>query len=287
MFAFAEGNGDSITLGYDTLSGKWLSLYDFTFNRAIHTANYAMFNIDFEVLLYKYSKDDIHVEKCDYKSLARYNSDLPFYGTLRIGGYPLIKYCCFDVIFNPNYTIPKVLNSISWIHEYITRNTLDNNHPAELKIINRTITNKINDLDGLIIDIYSDSVDSGLLEVTPPSGSKLNDVADPTNPNAYKYPYYNKGVWNYSYFRNNIVTPVTDVELAALAQAYGVDVNTLKNVYKITDKNGNQLYVDGNPAYTSSDLRSLIYGKYIAVRFIFKNTNKLKFDNLVINVQKY
>lgn len=284
LFAFAEGNGDYVTLGYDTLGHKWLSLYDFTFNRSIHTANYAIFSIGNEVNLYKYSKS---TTVCDYKSLARYNSDLPFYGTLRLGNYPLIKYCCFDIIFNPNYTMPKVLDSISWIHEYIIRNTLNNNHPAELKIVNRTIANKIDDLNGLIIDVYSDSVDSGLLEVTPPSGSKLNDVANPANPNAYKYPYYNKGVWDYSFFRNNITTPVTDTELAALAQAYGVNVNTLKNVYKITDKNGNQLYVDGNPAYTSSDLRSLIYGKYIAVRFIFKNTNKLKFDNLVVNIKKY
>lgn len=281
FFAFVEGNGGYITLGYDTLGNKWLSLYDFTFNKAIHTANCAIFGIDLEAFLYKYSKGSTI---CDYKSLARYNDDLPFYGTQQVGSYPIIQYCCFDIIFNASYTTPKVLDSISWIHEYITRNTLDNNHPAELKIINRTIANKIDDLTGLIIDIYSDSVDSGLLNVTPSSGDKLNDVA---NPNSYKYPYYNKGIWNYSFFRNNITTPVTNTELEALAQAYGVNVNTLKNVYKITDKNGNQLYVDGNPAYTSSDLRSLIYGKYIAVRFIFKTVNKLKFDNLVFNLQKY
>lgn len=281
FFAFAEGNGGYITLGYDTLGNKWLSLYDFTFNKAIHTANCAIFGIDFEAFLYKYSKS---ATICDYKSLARYNDDLPFYGTQQVGSYPIIQYCCFDIIFNASYTMPKVLDSISWIHEYITRNTLDNNHPAELKIINRTIENRISDLNGVIIDVYSDSVDSGLLNVTPSSGDKLNDV---TNTNSYKYPYYNKGIWNYSYFRNNIVTPVTNAELEALAQAYGVNVNTLKNVYKITDKNGNQLYVDGNPAYTSSDLRSLIYGKYIAVRFIFKTSNKLKFDNLVFNLQKY
>ena len=106
-------------------------------------------------------------------------------------------------------------------------------------------------------------------------------IKNPSNPNAYKYPYFNKGVWNLSYFRNAIITPVTDAELNALVAKYGQDtVNKLKKAYKAIDRNG-------VPVYRSSDMRSLIYGKYIAVRFIFKTDKRVKFDNLEFNLQKY
>lgn len=279
FFAFKKEGEYDLTIGYDTLGNKWLSLYDFTFDRGIHTVNYCLFNLSRSTKVYKYSQDE-NVDYCDYgDDLHSFNLDLPHYGT-PVGHDPepwIVKYCCFDIIFNPNYNIPKVLDSISWIHELISRHILDNSHPAELELVNDSIDKRVDDLTDMFIDIYTDSTDSGLLTIKP---TKLNDVANVNNPNGYKYPFYDKGVWNYSYFRNNITIPVTEQELADLAEKYHVDVERLKNVYKAIIK-------DGSMVYRSSDLRSLIYGKYIAVRFIFKNNKKLKFDNLSVNIKKY
>ena len=279
FFAFKKEGEYDLTIGYDTLGNKWLSLYDFTFDRSIHTVNYCLFNLSRSTKVYKYSQDE-GVDYCDYgNDLQSFNLDLPHYGTL-ISADPerwTVKYCCFDIIFNPNYNIPKVLDSISWVHELISRHILDNSHPAELELVNDSIDKRVDDLTDMFIDIYTDSTDSGLLTIKP---TKLNDVADVNNPNGYKYPFYDKGVWNYSYFRNNITIPVTEQELVALAEKYHVNVERLKNVYKAIVKNGSMVY-------RSSDLRSLIYGKYIAVRFVYKNNEKLKFDNLSVNIKKY
>ena len=164
------------------------------------------------------------------------------------------------------------------IRKIIQQHILDEDHPAEIKLEYESIDNRVHDIDGLNLIVYSDAVDSGVLNL---QHDNLNDVANPSNPNAYKYPYFNKGVWNLSYFRNAIITPVTDAELNALVAKYGQDtVNKLKKAYKAIDRNG-------VPVYRSSDMRSLIYGKYIAVRFIFKTAKRVKFDNLEFNLQKY
>ena len=273
FFAFKKDGVDDLTLSYDTLDNKWLSLYDFTFDSSIHTVDYCLFNLKGNVELYKYFKD---APLCDYSKLSSINNDFPHYNTL-IKNNDINKYCCFDIIFNKGYIIPKSLDSISWVHEIIKRNTINNLHPAELQIINTDIDNRQYDLSGVTMDIYTDSTDTGLLSLF---SDKLNDVANINNPEGYKYPYYNKGVWNFNYFRNNIAEELTIDEIKKLAEKYGIKSDMLENLYKVLDK-------DGKYIYRSSDMRTLIYGKYIAIRFIFHIKDKLKFDNLEINIKKY
>lgn len=273
FFCFYDYNKNNpLTLGYDILSNKWLSIYDFEYDMSIHTANRILFGESDQYYIYLYSKS---AAPCNYSTLKSEFGDFPSY--IPVGSHSNASYFCFDVIFNEAYTIPKVLDSISWIHECIELHTTDFNHPAQLKLEVENVLNRTQDLNGVSIIVYSDSVDSGRLEL---QHDVLNDVANKNNPNAYKYPYYNKGIWNLNYFRNNIIEPVTDSELEMLSEQYGIDAESLKKVYKVTDRHG-------SPVYRVSDLRSLIYGKYIAVRFIFYTTNRIKFDNLVFNIQKY
>lgn len=285
IFSFVRDD-KTLTMSYETLTGKWISIHDYVFDKSMHTANIAIFSHadkdnDTTNNIIKVMAYDKSADKADYKNLYVPTPDLPNYGmTSSIG-----KYCCFDIIFNPEYMTPKVLDSISWAHEIIQENTLDSNHPAELKnIFTDGINDKLNDLNYLYILIYTDAVDSGLLHVKG-NQSKINDVTDP---NSYKYPYYDKGVWNFNYFRNNIVEPATEEDITALCTKYKIDEDSpyftkLKNAYKVMDRNN-------EPIYRVSDMNSLIYGKYIVVRFAFVATassRKLKFDNLQVKLKGY
>ena len=279
FFAFKSDGIYDLTLSYDTLGNKWLSVYDFSFDKDIHTINNALFSLNEKTEVYKYSKD---ADYCDYLDFYSFNLDLPNYGSKdENDDLSIVKYCCFDVIFNSEYVVSKVLDNIRWAHEIIKRNTLNKKHPAQFELIydnnNDNIYEKVEDLNGMFIDIYTDSVDTGLLSLKP---DKINDVANVNNPNNYKYPYYDKGVWNYNYFRNNIAETPSEEEIRKLAELYEMEITTLNNVYKTITK-------DGTIVYRLSDLRSLIYGKYIVVRFVFKVSNKVKFDNLVVNIKPY
>lgn len=260
-----------LTLSLNMITNKWLSLHDFYFTRSVHTTSKALFSDINSYFIYD------RLGYMIYYTLEYIHDDMPKY-IINIPRRPFGRCgCAFDIIFNLEYTNPKVLDSISWAHEIIENHTLDKNHPAHLKLEVENVLTRYKDLDDAQLVVYSDSVDSGHLQLTH---TILNDVANVNNPNAYKYPYYNKGVWNLSYFRNNITTEVTDEELETLAEQYGINVETLKKVYKVIDRNG-------EPVYRKSDLRSLIYGKYFVVRFIFFPNDILKFDNLVFNIQKY
>ena len=83
--------------------------------------------------------------------------------------------------------------------------------------------------------------------------TKLEDVSNKDFHNnaersllQHKYPSFNNGIWSYNYFRN-----------------------------VLTDKNNTNL----------SDDKSLIYGKYFVVRFVFNHDNNFKIENVNFNIQ--
>lgn len=275
LFSFVRDN-KTLTMSYETLTGKWISIHDYVFDKSIHTANIALFTHSTKAPIELYYYDSSQT-KCYYRNLFELTPDLPYYS---VSGNAY--YCCFDIIFNANYMTPKVLDSISWAHEFIEPNTLDSNHPAELESLFKDIDDKLDDIKDLKMIVYSDSVDSGLLNLRS-FDSKPNNVTDAKS---YQKAYYNKGVWNYNYFRNNNKAYLNPTELSALCQKYNIDEDSpyfakLKKVYKVTNRNGQDIY-------RSSDMNSLIYGKYIVVRFIFQNSSdKLKFDNLIFNLKEY
>ena len=95
------------------------------------------------------------------------------------------------------------------------------------------------------IRVYSDSCCTELNNIN--HEDHYNDK--PLDPNVYKHPSYNQGVWSYNYLRN-----------------------ILDN--KNTKQNGNLI----------SDESSLIYGKYFVVRFVFEQGRKFKLENVIFNV---
>ena len=266
FFCFKNDNDDSLTISLETLTGKYLSIYNFDYTIPAHTNNVVLFGNN-QGYVYRYDSNN----PAYYAMLTNINGDFPSYIDLQNQ-----TEVCFDIIFNSEYTTPKVLDSITWAHEIIEPHVLDKDCIAQL-LSNTDIDNKVNDLKGLKLVIYTDSTDSGLLSL---EHSSLNDVANVNNPSGYKYPYYNKGVWNLNYFRNNITEELDDEELNKLSIKYNVNIERLKKLYKVLDKNN-------NPVYRSSDVRSLIYGKYIVIRFVFNSSEHIKFDNIIYNIKKY
>ena len=253
-FCFVNSNY-KFTIAYSGLFDKYISIMDFVFDKGLHTTNKVYFTNN-ENLIYKYSNTDYG----DYKELS-YNTEIcsPVEES--------VPYSSFDIIINISPETPKVLESIRWIHSYITQNIIDAGNLAELEDTYKmnTSTNyvkqpneKAKELENAYISIYNNNINTGILSLF---NSVLNRISIKNNAeednmiDSYKYPHYEKGVWQFNYFRDII-----------------------------NDSNAR-----------NSDIKSLIYGTYFIIRFIFKNpiinnvrfNKKLKFDSISTKINQY
>lgn len=180
-----------------------------------------------------------------------------------------------DIIVNSNYETVKILNSISWISNYIEKEFPEGSDIIE---IGNTTAIKVIDLnfklseDKFILKpfdkfvIYTDSCSTKVIDYNNMSNNVspiYDERATPKfNSNSYKYPRYNQGKWTLNYFRN--IENTEDV--------FGY-LNNLPN--------GKPKYDDGRRTSKEradyiSDNNSLIEGKYFVVRFFFDKEFKLE-----------
>lgn len=257
FMCFITPNVGGLTLAYSTLTNTFISVMDFGFDKNMHTTNNIYFARSGISEIYKYDVTNFGL----YELLGKLkNVNTPVDDTQ----------ASFDIIINIGPELPKSLESIRWIHsyladEYMSKQNYDNY--AELKpayLMNRLLTKhpdeKIYDLANVYIRIYNNNVDTGELSLF---NDKLNretikrkDGSDYDD--GYKYPHYEKGVWQFNYFRDNITQ---------------------------------------DRATTPSDMKSLIYGTYFVIRFTFKNkrtveegeihNKKLKFDSISTKINNY
>ena len=89
------------------------------------------------------------------------------------------------------------------------------------------------------MQVISDNCSSDLRNIEPTERNKFND---------YKYPYFEKGIYNINYFR---------------------DVINKKGIDNVSDN------------------KSLIYGKYFIIRFAFPIDYNFKLEDVIINIKKY
>ena len=95
----------------------------------------------------------------------------------------------------------------------------------------------------------------------------VDDTARPNSLLDYKGFKYNLGFWTCNYFRNSINT---------------------NNVYKYPNQPGTITEGDEIIARPiNSDNFSLVYGRYFILTFGFINEKPIKFENVLINNQKY
>ena len=250
-------NQSTITLSYNFNTKSFISIHDYKFTHNFRTSNksYILGETSYSYTLYEFD----NTVKVDYKGL-KIDSDafFPYYTVPSGELYTAKSY--IDIIFNKNYFDIKQVDSI----RYILSKIIGNVYPYKI-----TEEQLERHYSGNELKIYTDETDSGELDIEVDS-SKINKLDD------YKHPYYDKGCWNLNYFRNKISTPITVEELTTDAQKLGT------NVEKYIEANSyDQTHL------TASDSRSLIYGKYIVVRFIFNNNVNVKLEGVDINTNKY
>lgn len=240
----------NITMSYSFNTNSFISLHDYKFTNNYRTYNKSyLFDENHPTKLFEFTNDS----KVEYGDLA-FEEDyfFPYYGVRQTDPSTVTGKSYVDVIFNNDYFTIKSLECIRYI-----LNSIDT-AITPYKITEEYLDRRFS---GNEIRIYTDETDSGDLNIAV-------DSAELNNPNNYNLPYFDKGCWNLNYFRNTILTPPTEQEVK---NSLGPDA----------------AYTDTNKMLARSDNKSLIYGKYIVVRFIFNNDVNIKLDGLEIVTNRY
>ena len=251
---------DYVTLSFNYKQKTFVSLHDFTFDESFSTKTNCYFIKD--NLVYIVDKNSTNYGDPTIKDID--TDDIVFPSGIKIEHdteQNILRYrrSIIDVIYNDNFELVKTLNSISWVgsdvwdeFNYLTKNTTQQGEiviePKFSSPVADLVAEAIRSNKAFVdyIRVYSESCCTELNHIA------YDDYYDksPLNPNDYKYPSYNNGVWTYNYLRN-----------------------ILNN--KNTRENGKLI----------SDESSLIYGKYFVVRFIIDEGRKFKLENVIFKVQ--
>lgn len=154
-----------------------------------------------------------------------------------------------DVIYNNDFEKIKSLDAIGWIGSIV----IDNFKSSTYFIVTEPTTRTDYSVDKL--RIYSDSCSTELINVSQKDYHNTNkeDYPNKNRLNDYKLPSFNQGIWYFNYLRN--------------------------------------IFNKDNPTRGSlmpgmgSDDRSLIYGKYFVIRFVFEQSTKFRLENVYFNVR--
>ena len=200
--------------------------------------------------------------------------------------YPSNICSYLDVIYNNDYNNSKSLESINYILNYF-----DNRYSLNTKNIYNVAEDGLRRrYAGYYLDVYTDETQAINLKLSDGSNDTDENNRDTFNHyNDYKFAKFDKGSWNFNYFRNGFNignTELSETELVRACNYIYYNPSTKQNeVHVITEED-----LKKSPLY-KSDNRSLIYGKYIVTRFIFNNdddaAHRFKLENIIFNIQPY
>lgn len=198
--------------------------------------------------------------------------------------YPSNICSYLDVIYNNDYNNSKSLESINYILNYF-----DNRYSLNAKNIYNVAEDGLRRrYAGYYLDVYTDETQAINLKLSDGSNDTDENNRDTFNHyNDYKFAKFDKGSWNFNYFRNGFNrgnTELSETELVRACNYIYYNPSTKQNeVHVITEED-----LKKSPLY-KSDNRSLIYGKYIVTRFIFNNddVHRFKLENITFNIQPY
>lgn len=199
--------------------------------------------------------------------------------------YPSNICSYLDVIYNNDYNNSKSLESINYILNYF-----DNRYSLNAKNIYNVAEDGLRRrYAGYYLDVYTDETQAINLKLSDGSNDTDENNRDTFNHyDDYKFAKFDKGSWNFNYFRNGFNrgnTELSETELVRACNYIYYNPSTKQNeVHVITEED-----LKKSPLY-KSDNRSLIYGKYIVTRFIFNNddaTHRFKLENITFNIQPY
>lgn len=190
-----------------------------------------------------------------------------------------------DVIYNNDYNNSKSIESINYILNYF-----DNRYSLDAKNIYNVAEDGLRRrYAGYYLDVYTDETQAINLKLSDGSNDTDENNKDAFNHyDDYKFAKFDKGSWNFNYFRNGFNrgnTELSETELVRACNYIYYNPSTKQNeVHVITEED-----LKKSPLY-KSDNRSLIYGKYIVTRFIFNNddaAHRFKLENITFNIQPY
>lgn len=190
-----------------------------------------------------------------------------------------------DVIYNNDYNNSKSLESINYILNYF-----DNRYSLDAKNVYNVAEDGLRRrYAGYYLDVYTDETQAINLKLSDGSNDTDKNNKDSFNHyDDYKFAKFDKGSWNFNYFRNGFNGGNNELSKDELARACNYiyyNPSTKQNeVHTITEED-----LKNSPLY-KSDNRSLIYGKYIVTRFIFNNddaAHRFKLENITFNIQQY
>lgn len=211
----------------------------------------------------------------------------PFYFDYEKPGLESPSNICsyLDVVYNNDYNNSKSLESINYILNYF-----DNRYSLNDKDIYNVAEDGLRRrYAGYYLDVYTDETQAINLKLSDGSNDTDENNRDTFNHyNDYKFAKFDKGSWNFNYFRNGFNrgnTELSETELVRACNYIYYNPSTKQNeVHVITEED-----LKKSPLY-KSDNRSLIYGKYIVTRFIFNNddaAHRFKLENITFNIQPY
>lgn len=190
-----------------------------------------------------------------------------------------------DIIYNNDYNNSKSLESINYILNYF-----DNRYSLDAKNIYNVAEDGLRRrYAGYYLDVYTDETQAINLKLSDGSNDTDENNKDSFNHyDDYKFAKFDKGSWNFNYFRNGFNGGNNELSKNELARACNYiyyNPSTKQNeVHTITEEN-----LKKSPLY-KSDNRSLIYGKYIVARFIFNTddaAHRFKLENITFNTSAY
>lgn len=190
-----------------------------------------------------------------------------------------------DIIYNNDYNNSKSLESINYILNYF-----DNRYFLDAKNIYNVAEDGLRRrYAGYYLDVYTDETQAINLKLSDGSNDTDENNKDSFNHyDDYKFAKFDKGSWNFNYFRNGFNggnNELSKTELIRACNYIYYNPSTKQNeVHVITEEDLK------NSTLYKSDNRSLIYGKYIVTRFIFNNddaTHRFKLENITFNTQQY
>lgn len=190
-----------------------------------------------------------------------------------------------DIIYNNDYNNSKSLESINYILNYF-----DNRYSLNATNIYNVAEDGLRRrYAGYYLDIYTDETQAINLKLSDGSNDTDENNKDTYNHyDDYKFAKFDKGSWNFNYFRNGFNggnDKLTEAELTRACNYIYYNPSTKQNeAHVITEED-----LKNSPLY-KSDNRSLIYGKYIVARFIFNNddaAHRFKLENITFNTSAY
>ena len=253
LINFIITDGKEITISFNYKTKHFISLHDITLEKAFNSRDICYsYNGHFCTLFNE--ADTINTESL-YGGATKdsYLTDAPDEGT-----YKDCKHSISVILF-PDESQRASLDSIQYIAD-LNKTNMFANTAKDKTILDISRNTKINPVKEFFA--ITDECKS------TPVVTNVDDTARPNSLLDYKGFKYDLGFWTSNYFRNAI---------------------NADNVYKYPNQPGVDIVVNNEKKtrHPNSDNNSLVYGRYFILTFGFINGTPVKFENVLINNQKY